>query len=134
MGNICFSSPWRPDRLSGSPILHGSKAAVASSRPLTSILCRGHFHSPACLHGVVGTTSPLILLSCDGVTTDGVCIGNRICWTLKQLVTTLYISLSHTEWCSQSSLRCLVAASTEDDHFLWVPELSQAPATSFSTE
>jgi hypothetical protein len=31
------------------------------------------------------------------VTLDGVCIGNRIYSTLKQHVTTLYNSLSHTD-------------------------------------
>jgi hypothetical protein len=47
------------------------------------------------------------------VTIDGVWIGNRIHWTLKQLVTTFYGSLSHTDYCSPSrfSLRFLVAAS-----------------------
>jgi hypothetical protein len=44
------------------------------------------------------------LLSCDKVTIDGVCIGNWIYWTLKQLVTALYNSLSHTDWCFQSPL------------------------------
>jgi hypothetical protein len=43
---------------------------------------------------------------------DGVWVGNRIYWTLKQLMTTLYKSLSHTDWCSPSwsSLCCLVVA------------------------
>jgi hypothetical protein len=47
------------------------------------------------------------------VTIDGVLIGNRI-YFVAQLVTTLYKSLSHTYWCSQSrsSLRYLVVASS----------------------
>jgi hypothetical protein len=43
---------------------------------------------------------------------DGVWIENRIYWTLKQLVSTLYKSLSRTGLCSRSRslLRCLITA------------------------
>jgi hypothetical protein len=37
------------------------------------------------------------VLSRDRVTIDGVWISNRIYWTLKQHVTTLYESLSHKD-------------------------------------
>jgi hypothetical protein len=39
----------------------------------------------------------MYILSRDGVTIDGVLIGNRIYWTILQLVTTIYQSLSHTD-------------------------------------
>jgi hypothetical protein len=50
---------------------------------------------------------------------DGIWIGNRMYWTLKQLLITLYKHLLDTGQCSQSrsSLRFLVAASYEGRSF-----------------
>jgi hypothetical protein len=56
----------------------------------------------------------IIILPHGRWTIDGVWISNRIYWPLKQLVTALYKSPSHTDWCSlsRSSLHCLVKSSS----------------------
>jgi hypothetical protein len=46
------------------------------------------------------------------VTIDVFRIDNWIYWTLKQLIATLHISLSHTDYCPQS--RSLAAASNSE--------------------
>jgi hypothetical protein len=68
------------------------------------------------------------------VTIDGVWIGNQIYWTLKQLVTTFYKSVSHRLVFSVTTSTALLGSSFQQQtfHLLWVPKLSPASATSFS--
>jgi hypothetical protein len=58
---------------------------------------------------------------CDGVTIVEVWIGNRIYWTLKQLVTTFYKSLSNTTGVLIHGLHCTAWQHVPTVHFPLLP-------------